>query len=132
MESFHQSKAMDILDLLLIRLRIQKVWRVFLENYEEISRQRAAPNMNYSYKMPEIEELMQGWSSELLQCFESILLPTSEIDLSLEDYARVICSILDIPVKGNIIESLHLLFSLYLRFVDNPHFRPSTAGIPSS
>lgn len=79
--------------------------------------------MNYSYKMPELEELMQGWSCELLQCFDSLVLPSSEIDLSLEDYAKVICSLLDIPVKGNINESLHLLFSLYLRFNENPHFR---------
>lgn len=104
----------------------------FLDSYEEISRNRAAPNMTYSYKMPELEELMQGWNSEMLQILESILLPSSEIDLTLEEYAKVICSILDIPVKGNLIESLHMLFSLYLRFADNPHFRPTTATNPSS
>lgn len=109
----------------------QKSLESFLESYEEISRNRAAPNMAYSYKMPELEDLMQGWSQEMVQCFDSLPLPKSEIDLSLEDYAKVVCSILDIPVKGNIIESLHLLFSLYLRFAENPHFRPRTAT-PSS
>lgn len=103
----------------------------FLESYEEISRGRAAPSINYTYKMPDYQELMEEWPPELIQCFDSIPLPSSQIDLSLDDYVRVICAILDIPVKGNIIESLHLLFSLYQQFGENLYFnRPKT--VPSS
>jgi predicted RNA-binding protein associated with RNAse of E/G family len=41
-------------------------------------------------------------------------LPTSDIDLDVEQLTRVACALLDIPVYDNIIESLHLLVSLYL------------------
>lgn len=47
--------------------------------------------------------------------------------MGLEDYARLICAILDIPVYGNasgngLIQGLHVLFSLYNDFKANPHF----------
>lgn len=100
----------------------------FLENYEEISKNRAPSNMIYSYKMPDISNLMEEWPESLIDCFETIPLPTGEIDLSCEDYFRVICAILDIPLQGNIIESLHFLFSLYQEFAKNPYFDQSRTG----
>ena len=73
--------------------------------------------------MPDIERLMQVWPDE----FESALqkgmkLPPPEIDLSIRDYARVLCAILDIPVHQSAIESLHVLFTLYSEFAGNQHF----------
>lgn len=94
----------------------------FLESYDEISRNRAAPNMVYNYKMPDMEELMEFWPDELESAFNSLPLPNAELDLSTEEYIRVICAMLDIPVKGNIVESLHLLFSLYQQFKENTYF----------
>lgn len=85
----------------------------FLESYDEISRNRAAPTMNYTYKMPDLQDLMQEWSAEMDEALASLPLPSAEMDLSLDEYTRVICAMLDIPVKGNIVESLHVLFSLY-------------------
>jgi len=35
---------------------------------------------------------------------------------------KMMCSVLDIPVHENPIESLHLLFTLYLEFRNNPIF----------
>ena len=35
----------------------------------------------------------------------------------------MLCGILDIPVYDNPIESLHVLFSLYLEFKSNPIFK---------
>lgn len=35
---------------------------------------------------------------------------------------KVICAIMDVPVYDNLIESLHVIFSLYMEFKDNPHF----------
>lgn len=47
-------------------------------------------------------------------------LPSVDIALSLEDYVRVVCAILDIPVyEGCMVESLHVLFTLYLEFKNN-------------
>jgi len=41
----------------------------------------------------------------------------------------MICGILDIPVYENPVESLHLLFSLYLEFKHNPIFGQQAADI---
>lgn len=38
------------------------------------------------------------------------------------------CSILDIPVYENPVESLHVLFTLYLEFKHNPIFSQHVAG----
>jgi intraflagellar transport protein 46 len=100
----------------------------FLESYDEISRNRAAPNMNYSYRMPDLEDLMQVWPEAMESAFASLPLPTAEMDLSLEEYARVICALLDIPVKGNLVESLHLLFTLFQQFKENNYFTQVSRG----
>ena len=61
-------------------------------------------------------------------------LPTADINMSTEEYARVVCALLDIPVHpgggeaapGSLIQSLHLLFSLYTEFKSNAHFAGAT------
>jgi len=42
---------------------------------------------------------------------------------------KMVCAILDIPVHENPVESLHLLFSLYLEFKHNPIFGQQVADI---
>jgi len=51
------------------------------------------------------------------------------MQMSTEEYAGIVCSILDIPVHtgtatapGNLIQALHLAFNLYLEFKSNVHF----------
>ena len=81
--------------------------------------------------MPEMEALMEPWPDKFEDALKSLMIPSSELDLSFDDYAKVICAILEIPVRGNIIESLHHLFSLYSEFEGNQHFqalRPQSNG----
>jgi intraflagellar transport protein 46 len=101
--------------------RNSKALTAFLESYDEISRNRPAPAMNYTYKMPDLEELIQEWPDELDSALSSLPLPTADMDMSLEEYTRVLCAMLDIPVKGNVVESLHVLFSLYQIFKEFGH-----------
>jgi intraflagellar transport protein 46 len=44
------------------------------------------------------------------------------MDMTLQEYAKVCCAILDIPVHNSITQSLHVLFTLYSEFKNNPHF----------
>jgi intraflagellar transport protein 46 len=44
-------------------------------------------------------------------------------DLDLLSYSKLVCALLDVPVYDNVIESLHVLFSLLLEFKQNPFFR---------
>jgi len=60
-----------------------------------------------------------------------LTLPSQELDIELEDYAKLVCVLLDIPVfetspEKNLIESLHLLFTLYAEFVNNVHLNPKS------
>ena len=49
-------------------------------------------------------------------------LPSAAMDLSLEEYIRVICAFLDIPIYTSCVQSLHVLFTLYSEFKSNQHF----------
>lgn len=44
-------------------------------------------------------------------------------DLDLKTYSKMLCALLDIPVYENPVESLHVLFTLYLEFKNNPVFK---------
>lgn len=112
-------------------------------------------------KFPSIEEFMEPWDSEFLNELSSgdsfsskeinpqVLVPNPQINLSLAEYAKVLCTLLDIPVydgddhefvdddnidsyileqdehsstprkKGSIIESVHLMMNLYMACRDN-------------
>ncbi len=76
-----------------------------------------------------IEELMQQWPVEM-ETFLSRVLITNKNDLfdpsihlSLQNYVELVCGILDIPIKGRTIESLHLIFTLYHEFSKSDHFK---------
>jgi intraflagellar transport protein 46 len=40
-------------------------------------------------------------------------------------FAKLVCALLDVPVHSDstLIESMHLLFTLYLSFKNNPYFQ---------
>jgi intraflagellar transport protein 46 len=53
--------------------------------------------------------------------------PSEEIMLDLKDYCQLACNFVDIPVHQNntdrnLIESLHVLFTLFTEFKQNQHF----------
>lgn len=94
---------------------------------QDLHKQRPAPTVNYSKQMPQPDDLLMEWPREMEQAIREIGVPGPLIDMHPSDYAKVICSLLDIPVhklannKGTI-ESLHVLFTLYSDFKNNPHF----------
>ena len=105
----------------------------------DLHRTKPPPSVNYRHPMPDIDKLMQVIISKTLVFslnfssqewpaeFEKVLstMPLTMPDASqveLETYIDIICSILDIPVYKCRIQSLHLLFSLYLAFNNSQHF----------
>ena len=59
---------------------------------------------------------------------KNIPFPGPEIDMHPHDYARVILTMLDIPVhklanNKSLVESLHVLFTLFSEFRQNQHFK---------
>ena len=74
-----------------------------------------------------MDTLLDMWPPEFERALETLQLPSPDLDLSIAEYARVLCSILDIPTYDNPIESLHLMFTLYMDFRNNPHFQARMA-----
>jgi intraflagellar transport protein 46 len=58
---------------------------------------------------------------------KEIPFPGPQIDMHPGDYSRLVCSMLDIPChklanNKSVVESLHVLFTLFSEFRQNQHF----------
>jgi hypothetical protein len=50
--------------------------------------------------------------------------PTADLDVPLAEYVRYLCTLLDVPVQEtNLVQSLHVLFTLFSEFKSSQHFR---------
>lgn len=116
----------------------------WVNSIKETHRTKPPPQVHYRKNMPDIEQLMDVWPEEFEQFLDSAVaaaaaqnqgpyarvnnpavqvLPSPDLDLSLGEYVKVLCAILNIPVYDNPIESLHVMFSLFQEFRNNPHFQ---------
>lgn len=94
----------------------------------EAHRNKPPASVSYTKPMPDSETLMDVWHPEVEEVLKGIELPGPDLDVSLDGYARIVCAILGIPVhnlvnKKSLIESLHVLFTLYSDFKSNQHFK---------
>lgn len=100
----------------------------WINDVADIHKMKQPPTVTYSKPMPDLDQLLDIWPQEIEEMLSQLKLPTEELDLSLEDYAKMVCSIMDIPVHPaisdrNLIESLHVFFTLYSEFKSNQHFQ---------
>ncbi|KAM4611518.1 intraflagellar transport protein 46 homolog [Polymixia lowei] len=95
----------------------------WIESISELHRSKPPASVHYSRAMPDIDSLMQEWPGEVEEMLGSVQLPTAELDCDLKQYVDVICGLLDIPVYKSRIQSLHVLFTLYLEFKNSQHFK---------
>jgi len=95
----------------------------WIDSIEDLHRRKPPPQVHYSKPMPDIEQLMQVWPEKFEELLRKISLPTADMDLNVHEFARVVCSLMDIPVHASHVESLHVLFTLFLEFRNNSHFR---------
>lgn len=99
---------------------------LWVENVEKIQQNRSAPSVVYTHKMPDIDSLMQAWDGDFERVLDENPLPDVELDLPIEDMVRYACALLDIPIHEqnkdrSLVESTHLIFSLYSAF--QTHFQ---------
>ena len=95
----------------------------WIQNISDLHRSKPPPQVHYRRNMPDIDALLDVWPEEFEAMLETLKLPSPDLDLSLSEYTKVLCAILDIPVYENPIESLHQMFSLYMDFKNNPHLQ---------
>lgn len=95
----------------------------WIASVQELHRARPPPTVHYSRNMPDIESLMQEWPPEYEELLKEVRLPSADLDCSLEEYATLVCVLMDIPVyKSKLVQSLHVLFTLYAEFKNSQHF----------
>jgi intraflagellar transport protein 46 len=100
----------------------------WIQSISEVLRSKPPPTVSYSKPMKDIETLMDVWPHEVEVALTSLELPGPELDVDLSTYVKIVCGLLDVPVhtlsnKRGMIESLHLVFSLYSEFKSNQHFQ---------
>jgi len=104
----------------------------WIESVEELHTTKPATEVVYKHPMPDIEALMQVWPSKFEEALEQMPLPPADLDCSLDEYARVICAMFDIPCRDTTIPSLHVLFTLFSEFNQNQHFNQEMAAASPS
>lgn len=100
----------------------------WIQDINELHRSKPPPQVNYKKNMPDMDQLMDIWPEEFETMLKTTQLPSPDLDMSLSEYAKTLCAILDIPTYENPIESLHLMFSLFIEFRNNPHFQSRLIG----
>ena len=100
----------------------------WIQSINDLHRSKPPPQVHYRKNMPDMDKLMDVWPEEFEAMLESLQLPSPDLELSLAEYSKVLCTLLDIPTYENPVESLHLMFSLYMEFANNPHFQARLAG----
>ena len=80
----------------------------------------------YQHRMPGVEMIMKlAWPKETgdkerINEGTNLDIPMADIDLSVDEYARMLCSLLGIPVyNGCMIDSVHLLLSLFVELTNS-------------
>jgi intraflagellar transport protein 46 len=99
-----------------------KMIQAWIDDLSKLHKKNPPQNIKYSKAMPDIETLMKVWQEDYEDLLQTIELPSAELDLDLEQYIKIVCALLDIPVYENLTESLHVLFTLYSEFKSNQHF----------
>jgi len=95
----------------------------WITSIADLHRNKPPPTVTYKKPMPDVESLMQIWPEEFEAELKDLKMPPAEIDLTTKEFATISCALVDIPVHAeSIVQSLHVLFTLYSEFRSNQHF----------
>ena len=96
----------------------------WIDSIEKLHEQKPNAKVHYSHAMPDVEQLMQAWPSDVEAVLRQVGSDVEGLDLTATELAKVSCALLGIPVhEGRLVESLHVLFTLYSDFTNNSHFQ---------
>lgn len=108
-----------------------KAIQAWISNISELHRTKPPTEVHYSRPMPDIDALMQVWPAEFETFLSTCALPSPDLDMDDAEYAAMLCALLDIPSSHNLIEALHVMFTLYSEFSSNQHFMAHADASPS-
>jgi intraflagellar transport protein 46 len=107
----------------------------WIARIEDLHRMKPPPTVHYAKRMPDVEQLMQVWPTDFEDYLKSNPLPDfAELDIPLKDFVKMMGVLLDVPMQGECVDTLHVIFTLYAEFKNNPHFalqaQPGEADSP--
>lgn len=101
----------------------------WINKVEDFQKRKVPTDVVYSKNMPDKNILMENWPAKQEEYFKKIPFPDDKMNISLENYSKIVCNMMDIPIHKQegkqskaLIESLHCLFTLYSGFKANAHF----------
>lgn len=96
----------------------------WIRDISDLHQSKPPPTVVYNRPMPDIDVLMQEWPHEVeAMLYNCGCLPNAELEGGdVLTYVDLVSATSDIPVYKSRIQSLHVLFSLYLAFKQSPHF----------
>mmetsp|Transcript_25222 Transcript_25222/g.82793 ORF Transcript_25222/g.82793 Transcript_25222/m.82793 type:complete len:341 (-) Transcript_25222:1144-2166(-) len=97
----------------------------WIQSIQDLHKSKPAPTVSYSKNMPDIETLMEAWPAEVEEVIRGMRLPDENLPVDLKEFVKLLCGFLDIPTYTNasLVESLHVMLTLYLEFKNNPMMR---------
>ena len=99
----------------------------WIDSVEDLHRSKPPPEVLYKFPIPNVEEVTSPFPAEMASALEHEFAGAldPELDISLEDYANLMCTLLDVPIQGggglsenNLINNLHFLFNLSIEHSD--------------
>ncbi len=101
--------------------------QTWIDQISELHKEKMSSTVSYNKHMPDVESLLQVWPDKMENILKDIPFPDERLNIDLDNYASIVCNLLDIPVnKANnskgLIEALHLMFTVFLEFKNNQHF----------
>jgi len=109
----------------------------WIEEITNLNRSKPSQTVTFTKPMPDVDSIMAAWPEQVDEKIrtrppESLVPSAEELDCGLEEYARMLCTLFDVPVyddsesttqtasssasNNNLIQSLHVLFSTYSQF----------------
>ena len=102
----------------------------WINKVDDLQKRKVPTEVNYTKNMPDIQNLMDVWPEKEEQVYKKVEFPNEKMNISLENYTKIACNLMDIPIHPSdtkqpksLIESLHCLFTLYSGFKDNIHLQ---------
>ncbi|KAK5649895.1 hypothetical protein RI129_000924 [Pyrocoelia pectoralis] len=91
-----------------------KIIDKWIKDVSELHRNKSTTVVKYSEQMPDVDELLQEWPEQFENSLKQYSVPNPKFGGALSQYINILCAIFDIPIYKNKIESLHVLFSLFV------------------
>ena len=103
----------------------------WLNQMSDLTTSLPSQSVHYTKAMPDVDLLMREWPEDFEAGMQELggedSICNADLDCDLETYIDLLCTMLDIPVhekngKPNRLQSLHVLFNLYLEIKNSSFF----------